>query len=231
MPHDREPGLNSTLNWLSWLDLAVLTSARNQQAFFPLFLPLAARFTPEAATAFENGASLQVRGWTKVASLPVRNLIGLIRNISMHAERDAWEQRARPAPRRAGPKPKRKPLSDTAKRIATYKLLSFDDFRELLTELEPDEVAERTEMLRFDVNTLLPATNLFSLLVFRDGEAAKKDSRPKIPKSLTVPEHIRDRYAFWWRRNLKDLAGDVGEHPQPEWYVRSLGGGTRKDPR
>ena len=176
--------LNTTLAWLSWLDLAVLTGDRDQTLHSPLFLPLATRFTPEAAAARQEGTPPPTDRWSDCFELPVPNLIRMLKNIASDTE---WniQKRAKPPETRHADKGEREKLSTALKEIGRHDLLSFTQFNNLLRALEPTPGADlqANEGCGFDVYALQLAANLFSLLTPREGKPPTNEKSPR-----TAPE-------------------------------------------
>jgi hypothetical protein len=200
--------LNATLSWLSRLDLAVLIGGGSQAAHFPLFLPLLPRESSQGV------------------KLPVPNLIIMLRSISREVSRRSRANSSSRAIRDGKDPP---PDQEKLNQLRKDNVLSAKHFENLLCVLKPQIKPEPGERIGFDVYALNLAANTFSLLTARDGKPPSRTIRRKRPGSVTSFEAISIAYASWWRRNLRDVAGDAAEHPRPAWFIRSLGGKARRD--
>ena len=219
---------NTTLSWLSCLDLAVLAGGRDPAACFPLFLPLTTRFTPEALAAIHEGRPPPTDRWSDCFELPVPNLIGMLKNIVAEINQN-MQKREKPPKPRCATEGAREKLSEQIKEFGRHDMLSITQFDNLLRVLTADDVHHAGEGCGFDIYALHLAANLFSLLTPRDDKVLKSESRRKRPGSITICENIPTVYERWWRRNLQDVAGNAVGHPRPEWFTRSLGERARQD--
>jgi hypothetical protein len=225
------PIVNATLSWLSWLDLSVFTGGRDMAGLFPLFLPLATRFTPYAIAAMQEGQTqLPFAKWSEICELPIPNLVRMVKNIAVDINRKMGG-RAKPPRGRYDAPQDRNWMSEELKKFSRQPLFSITQFNGLLAVLKPDAALQPDEGGGFDIYALHLAANLFSLLTPCDGKAPTNESRRKRPGSITVHGAIPDIYERWWRRNLKDVAGNAFEHPRPEWFIRSLGGAAHQRKR
>jgi hypothetical protein len=213
--------LNITLSWLSRLDLAVLRGGRHQATSFPLFLPLAARFTPAAAAALRAGRPLPPGKWHAITELPVSNLIVMLQAIVSDIN-GRLRNRANPPRSRVASKEDRTKRSVDLSEFRRHDMLSVEQFNSLLAALEPDATPQGDEGCGFDISALHLAANLFSLLTPRDGTRPTNESRRKKPTSITICQEIPDAYLQWWRLNLKELAKHAIEHPWPDWLTSSM---------
>jgi hypothetical protein len=221
--------VNATLSWLSWLDLSAFTSGRDKAGHFPLFLPLATRFTPDAIAAMQEGQKqLPCAKWSETCELPVPNLVRMVKNIAADINRKMGG-RAKPPKGRYDAPQDRNWMSEELKKFGRQDMLSTAQFHHLLMVLNPDAAPQADEECGFDIYALHLAANLFSLLTPRDGKASTNESRRKRPGSISIVGAIPGVYERWWRRNLKEVAGNVIEHPRPEWFIRSLGGAAHQD--
>lgn len=214
--------VNTSLSWLSMLDLATLAGGRYEDRRFPLFLPLATRFTPSAAGAVRDGRALPPGNWSDWIMLPVPNLIRTLKNISAEIDKNI-QKRANSWKFLNKTKGEREHSSGKLQDIGRYDLLSIMKFNDLLDALGRDVELRENEGCGFDVYALHIAANLFSLLTPRDGVRPTNKIRRKTHKTITVFDFVPQVYETWWHRNQKDLAGNVVEHPRPDWYIRSLG--------
>lgn len=200
--------LNTTLAWLSWLDLVVVTSGRNPSLEAPLFLPLATRFTPEAAALLRLGKPLLAGDWSENVELPVPNLIRMLKSIVAVINQNLQKRPKPPIPRYFSTQD-REGLSGELKKFSREDMLSIEQFNRLLNALGSDDLPRSGEGCGFDIYALHKAANLFSLLTPRDGIVPKNDSRRKRPQSITICEDIPTVYERWWQRNKKDMAQDA----------------------
>lgn len=215
--------INCTLSWLSCLDLSVLSNGRDHAARFPLFLPLATRFTPKARSAIQAGQPPPAAKWSDCFELPIPNLIRVLKHITEEITQNI-QKRAKPPKRRYASKGDREKLSTMLKEISRHDMLSCIQFTKLMCALEPTPGIDLQdgEGYGFDVRALLLAANLFSLMTPRDGKPPTNKTRLNRPQSITIFGDIPDAYAGWWRRNLTEGTGETCESPRPAWFSQSL---------
>ncbi len=222
--------LNTTLAWLSCLDLAVVPRDADPVYHFPHFLPLATRFTPEACAAICENRPTPAAKWSACLDLPIPNLIRMLKRIA--TETELINQKRAEAPKyKYIDKWTQEDLSTALKEIGRHDLLSITQFDNLLRKLvrKAKEDQQKDCELAFDVRALHLAANLFSLLTPRDGQVPTNESRRKRPTSITFCEDIPAVYESWWQRNLKDMTGETSESPRPEWFTQLLGETVRAD--
>jgi hypothetical protein len=200
--------LNTSIAWLGWLDLAVVTGGRDEKLTCPLFLSLTTRFTPEAAALLRQAQPLPVYKWSESFELPVPNLIATLKSIVAEVNQN-MQKRAKPPKRRPAAKGERESLSSTLKDVGRYDVLSMTQFERLLGAFATDDTPEPGERCGFDVYALHLATNLFSLLTPREDKIPTNEIRRERPQSITICEDIPTVYERWWQRNKREMAEDA----------------------
>jgi hypothetical protein len=200
--------INTTIAWLGWLDLAVVTGGRDQSVTSPLFLPLATRFTPEAAALLRQEQPLPGGKWSECFELPVANLIAMLKGIVVQVNQN-MQKRAKPPKQRLATKDESEALSSKLKDFGRHDMLSTTQFERLLGAFTTDDTPEPGEKCGFDIYALHLATNLFSLLTPRDHKVPTNESRRERPQSITICEDIPTVYERWWQRNKRQAAEDA----------------------
>jgi hypothetical protein len=215
--------INTTLSWLSRLDLASVKESSGAVARFPIFLPLAARFTQPATARIAAGLELEKGDWDINLGLPVPNLIKMLKNIASEIN-IKLKKRSNPPKSKNISLPDREKLSRDLAEFGRHDLLSAEHFESLLRTLSPDAEPLPEEASGVNIYALLLATNLFSLLTGRDGALPTNSSRRNRPLSITITDVIPKVYEGWWRRHVKERGVDVIQRPPPQWFSNSLRG-------
>ncbi|MGH7084758.1 MAG: hypothetical protein ACREFN_07175 [Acetobacteraceae bacterium] len=202
--------LNTTLSWLTLLEIATLSAGRYAGADFSLFQQL--------ITQPRKGNNLGPTPEADRKTLPVTNLIRMVKAISEDINA-RLRKRTRPS------EPRRVNKGDSTKRandLKAYKkqaLLSSTRFISLVNKLSPDAEPYMGEGCGFDITSLHLATNLFSLLTPRDGSPPSRKTQRNAPDQVTCLPAIEPAYMRWWNIHRKELTEGVNTPPRPSWLT------------
>lgn len=202
--------LNTTLSWLSLLDIATLSAGRLQGADFSLFQPLITQPAENSRCTPARDADRQ--------RLPVANLIRLVKAIRDDVDARLLK-RPNPPARKYVNKGDSEKLANDLKLFKKNALLSQIQFTALINKLRPGAKPNDDERCGFDVNSLHVATNLFSLLTPRDGSLPMRKTQRIAPDQITCLTGIEPLYMRWWSARWEELTEGANQPPRPLWLT------------